>query len=249
MAWVSATREAAVISRIRLVLGYPFRQNLCNAIKMLDATKDLGKILFSFIALHNNAARKPKLELKALYLSYQDSKRGSKMNVLERGQDFVKDIAEVNRHALSEYVDIQKDTFKKYVEANRERFAALREVKDINAFLDTQKHYYSTVQSSLKTSVRRQADLARHNFESTRDLVKNLISDSSDVAENVQNAVSEGAETVKAAATEAGAEVKAALADVSVAAENTSTEAQEATGTAADVTEDAAESVSKNASE
>lgn len=102
------------------------------------------------------------------------------MSVLERGQSFVKDLNELNTNAVSKYFEIQREAIESYVEANRTRFAALREVKGVNDFVEAQREYYAAVQKNVQDSLKAQADLARDNFETTQQLVKDLFNQESE---------------------------------------------------------------------
>ena len=96
------------------------------------------------------------------------------MNVVERGQNFVRELNELNINGISKYFEIQRETLEQYVEANRQRFAALREVKGVGDLVNAQREYYAAVQKNVTGSVEKQVDLARHNFEVTGKLVRGL---------------------------------------------------------------------------
>lgn len=96
------------------------------------------------------------------------------MNAIEKGQSFVKDLNSLNVNAVSKYFEIQREAVETFVEANRTRFAALREIKGISDFVNAQREYYAAVQKNVTTSVEKQVELARTNFESTGKLVRGL---------------------------------------------------------------------------
>ena len=96
------------------------------------------------------------------------------MSVIERGQSFVKEMNELNVKSVTKYFEIQREAIEQYVEANRTRFAALREVKGVEDFINAQREYYSAVQKNVADSVKKQADLVRDNFTSGGKLVREL---------------------------------------------------------------------------
>jgi hypothetical protein len=97
------------------------------------------------------------------------------MTVIERGQSFLKEVGELNREVASKYFEIQKDSFESFLQANRDRFAALRDIKSLNDFVESERQFYTAVRENVTTSIKKQFDLARHNFESSRDLVLELV--------------------------------------------------------------------------
>jgi hypothetical protein len=97
------------------------------------------------------------------------------MTAIERGQNFLKDIGELNREVASKYFEIQKDSFESFIQANRDRFAALRDMKSLNDLVESERHFYAAVRENVTSSIKKQFDLARHNFESSRDLVLELV--------------------------------------------------------------------------
>ena len=104
------------------------------------------------------------------------------MSVIERGQSFVKDVNELNTSAFSKYFEIQREAIETFVEANRTRFAALREVKGVNDVVEAQREYYAAVQKNVQDSVKKQTELARDNFENTSKLVKSLFNQDAEEA-------------------------------------------------------------------
>ena len=105
------------------------------------------------------------------------------MSVLERGQSFVKDVNEMNTSSVSKYFEIQREGIETFVEANRTRFAALREVKGLSDVVEAQREYYAAVQKSVQDSFEKQGELARNNFENTQQLVKGLFNQDQDAEE------------------------------------------------------------------
>ena len=97
------------------------------------------------------------------------------MSVLERGQSYLKDVGELNREVASKYFEIQKESVESFVQANRDRFAALREIKGLNDLVESERKFYAAVRDSVTESVKKQFELARHNFESSRDLLLQLV--------------------------------------------------------------------------
>ena len=96
------------------------------------------------------------------------------MSVIERGQSFVKELNELNVKSFTKYFEIQREAIEQYVEANRARFAALREVKGVEDFVNAQREYYSAVQKNVADSVKKQADLVRDNVTTGGKLVREL---------------------------------------------------------------------------
>jgi len=96
------------------------------------------------------------------------------MSAIERGQTFVKGLNELNITAVSKYFEIQREALETYVNANRTRFAALREVKGVGDFISAQREYYAAVQKNVTMSVEKQVELARDNFAATGKLVRGL---------------------------------------------------------------------------
>jgi len=97
------------------------------------------------------------------------------MSVLERGQSYLKDVGELNREVASKFFEIQKESLESFVQANRDRFAALREIKSLNDLVESEQKFYAAVRDNVTESVKKQFELARHNFESTRDLLLQLV--------------------------------------------------------------------------
>jgi len=97
------------------------------------------------------------------------------MSVLERGQNFLKDVGELNREVASKYFEIQKESVESFIQANRDRFAALREIKSVNDLVESERRFYTAVRENVTGSIKKQFDLARHNFESSRDLMLELV--------------------------------------------------------------------------
>ena len=100
------------------------------------------------------------------------------MSVIERGQSFVKELNELNVSGVSEYFKIQREALEGLVEANRERFAALREVKGLGDFVSVERDFYAAVQKGFSSSVEKQSDLAKTNWETTGTLVRSLFANS-----------------------------------------------------------------------
>jgi hypothetical protein len=104
------------------------------------------------------------------------------MNPIERGQSFVKELNELNVNAFTKYFDIQREALEQYVDANRNRFAALREAKDVSGFVDAQREYYAALQKNVTAAIEKQVELARTNFEATGKLVRGLFQSDSAAA-------------------------------------------------------------------
>jgi Phasin protein len=96
-------------------------------------------------------------------------------SVIERGQTFVKELNELNVNAVTKYFEIQRDALEQYVGANRQRFAALREVKGLEDVIAAQREYYAAVQKNVADSFKKQAELVRDNVTTTGKLVRELI--------------------------------------------------------------------------
>ena len=105
------------------------------------------------------------------------------MSVLERGQSFVKDMNEMNTSSVSKYFEIQREAIETFVEANRTRFAALRDVKGVSDVVEAQREYYAAVQKNVQDSFKKQGELARDNFENTQELFKGLFNQDQDADE------------------------------------------------------------------
>jgi len=97
------------------------------------------------------------------------------MSVLERGQSYLKEVGELNREVASKYFEIQKESIESFVQANRDRFAALRDIKSLDDFVESERKFYAAVRDSVTDSVKKQIDLVRHNFETSRDLFLTLV--------------------------------------------------------------------------
>jgi len=97
-------------------------------------------------------------------------------SVIERGQTFVKELNELNVSAVTKYFEIQRDAMEQFVGANRQRFAALREVKGLEDLIAAQREYYATVQKNVADSFKKQAELVRDNVTTTGKLVRELFS-------------------------------------------------------------------------
>ena len=104
------------------------------------------------------------------------------MSVIERGQSFVKELNELNVSGVSEYFKIQREALEGLVEANRERFAALREIKGLSDIVSVERDFYAAVQKGFSSSVEKQSDLARENWETTGKLVRGLFGTSDEAA-------------------------------------------------------------------
>jgi hypothetical protein len=102
------------------------------------------------------------------------------MSVLERGQSYLKDVVELNREVASKYFEIQKEGVESFVQANRDRFAALRDIKSLNDLVESEQKFYAAVRENVTESVKKQVELARHNFETSRDLFMALIGQKSE---------------------------------------------------------------------
>ena len=115
------------------------------------------------------------------------------MSVIERGQSFVKELNELNVSGVSEFFKIQREALEGIVEANRERFAALREVKGLSDVVSVERDFYAAVQKGFSSSVEKQTDLARGNWETTGKLVRGLFvsSDAADTEATIEEAVAE----------------------------------------------------------
>ena len=96
------------------------------------------------------------------------------MSVIERGQNFVKEWNELNVSGISQYFEIQRAALEDFVDANRERFAALRDVKGISDVVSVERDFYAAVQKGFTDSVQKQAELARENFSTAGKLVREL---------------------------------------------------------------------------
>ena len=115
------------------------------------------------------------------------------MSVIERGQSFVKELNELNVSGVSEFFKIQREALEGLVEANRERFAALREIKGLSDVVSVEREFYAAVQKGFSSSVEKQSDLAKEDWETTGKLVRNLFStsDAADTEAATEEAVAE----------------------------------------------------------
>jgi hypothetical protein len=120
-------------------------------------------------------------------------KGDSSMSVIERGQSFVKELNELNVSGVSEFFKIQRAALEGLVEANRERFAALREIKGLSDIVSVERDFYAAVQKGFTSSVEKQSDLAKENWETTGKLVRNLFatSEAADTEAATEEAVAE----------------------------------------------------------
>ena len=96
------------------------------------------------------------------------------MNALERGQSFVKEMNELNVKSVTKYFEIQREAIEQFVGANRDRFAALRDMKGLEDLVAAQREYYSAIQKNVADSVKKQADLVRDNLTTSGKLVREL---------------------------------------------------------------------------
>ena len=118
------------------------------------------------------------------------------MSVIERGQSFVKELNELNVSGVSEFFKIQRESLEGLVEANRERFAALREIKGLSDVVSAERDFYAAVQKGFSSSVEKQTELARGNWETTSQLVRGLFTsadaaDAADTEATTEEAVAE----------------------------------------------------------
>lgn len=100
------------------------------------------------------------------------------MSAIERGQTFVKELNELNVSGISEFFKIQREALEGLVEANRERFAALREIKGLNDIVSVERDFYAAVQKGFSSTVEKQSELARGNWDTTGNLVRSLFATS-----------------------------------------------------------------------
>jgi hypothetical protein len=100
------------------------------------------------------------------------------MSVIERSQSFVKEINELNVNAVSKYFEIQRGALEQFVEANKQRFAALREVKGLEDVVNAQREYYAAVQKNVTENIKKQVELVRDNATTTGKLVRELFNQS-----------------------------------------------------------------------
>jgi hypothetical protein len=96
------------------------------------------------------------------------------MSVIERSQSFVKEMNELNVSGISQYFEIQREALEGFVSANRERFAALRDVKGIGDVVSVEREFYAAVQKGVTSSVEKQTSLARDNWSTAGQLVRGL---------------------------------------------------------------------------
>lgn len=96
------------------------------------------------------------------------------MSIIERGQSFIQELTELNNSAFSRYFEIQREAVETFVEANRTRFDALREVKGVEDFVNVQRDYFAALQSNVTESWEKQGQLARENMEATNKMVREL---------------------------------------------------------------------------
>lgn len=104
------------------------------------------------------------------------------MSVIDRSQQFVKELNELNVSGMSQYFEIQREALEGFVEANRERFAALRDAKGISDYVNVERDFYAAVQKGFTDSVQKQAELARENWTSAGKLVRGLFNAEGDEA-------------------------------------------------------------------
>ncbi len=121
------------------------------------------------------------------------------MSVIERGQSFVTELNELNVSGISEFFKIQREAVEGLVEANRERFAALRDVKGLSDVVSVERDFYAAVQKGFSSSVEKQTELARGNWETTGKLVRDLFDSSSATEATAEEAVAKSAKAAKAA--------------------------------------------------
>ncbi len=128
------------------------------------------------------------------------------MNVLERSQELANNMVELNKSAIKGHYGIQKKSVISAYEDNRERFAALREVKDFAGVIDAQREYYSAMQKNVTGVVRDQVSFARKNLDNAGQLLKAFVKPTTD---SVSEVVVDAAESVSEILAEKTADMKA----------------------------------------
>ena len=96
------------------------------------------------------------------------------MTALERGESFVRDIAELNTNMVSECLEVQRESFETLLEAGRHWFAALRQVQDLSDVVEAQREYYAAVQENAQDSFERREHLVRQSVEAAQQLIRRL---------------------------------------------------------------------------
>lgn len=94
------------------------------------------------------------------------------MNIIEKQTELGKSLYEINTSTMKEYFNLQRESFEKYVEMNREFGAKLPEIKDLSSAMELQKAYNETLWAHTKSNFEAQKDLLTGAFGNTRDALK-----------------------------------------------------------------------------
>jgi len=156
------------------------------------------------------------------------------MNVLERSQEFASNIVELNKTAIKGHFGIQRKSVISAFEDSRDRFAALREVKNFDGVIGAQRDFYTAMQKNVSGVVREQYSFARENLDSAGQLVRAFIKPVTETGNN------EFAETIVETVSDAVVETVQAVSDVA------SEVVTEVSKTAEAVAEKAAKKSAKN---
>ena len=147
------------------------------------------------------------------------------MNVIERSQEFASNLVELNRAAIKGHYGIQRKSVVSAFENSRDRFAALREVKDFAGVIGAQRDFYSAMQKNVSGVVRDQYSFARENLDnagqlvrafikpvtqSTETIVEEVVAETVEVASEVVAKVSKTAEALADKATKKAAKASKA---------------------------------------
>ena len=124
------------------------------------------------------------------------------MNILERSQEFATNIVDLNKSAVTGHYGIQKKSAVSAYETSRERFVALREVKNLEGFVNVQRDFYSAMQKNVQSVLRDQYSFARENLDSAGQLVKQLVTSAQSATEVTSDDMFETALSAETAVSE-----------------------------------------------
>lgn len=130
------------------------------------------------------------------------------MNVLERSQEFAAGMVELNKSAFTGHYGIQKESVVSAIEANRTRFAALREASNLNGVIDAQRGFYSAMQKNVSSLVREQFTFAKENVGNASELLKQFVNTNASMAEDIQDSFEDTVDTAVETMSKVKGEIK-----------------------------------------
>ncbi|MFT5580641.1 MAG: hypothetical protein ACI9WS_003409 [Paraglaciecola psychrophila] len=97
------------------------------------------------------------------------------MTVLKKQALLTNTLFEINRSALREYSQIQRQNLGKYIELNKNYAQQLPALESVSSLLSLQREYHKMIWNDLKVSANSQGQLIRNTLQETGTALKEAL--------------------------------------------------------------------------